>query len=465
MNFLKYSSIYLVSVVVSASALVAHPDHSSELRHWEKSSKDPDRIVLTWSGDPATTQSVTWRTSHDISEAYAEIALADPSSRFDLNSERYDAITSLLNIGDSDKNIDRTDHYHSVEFKGLEPDTLYAYRVGDGTKYWSEWIQFKTAKAERAPLKFLYFGDAQNGVLSHWSRIIRAGYKHAPDADFVIHAGDLINRAHRDFEWAEWFKAGGWIHASVPSIPVPGNHEYDELDNADKEAEKRLSLQWRPQFTLPVEDSLPEILAETVYTVRIQGVLIVALNSNREAEAQVAWLDKVLEEDDSDWRILTFHHPVFSSGKDRDNEARRALLKPIIDKHSVDLVLQGHDHTYARGHVPVRMSESRTPEVRTMYVNSVSGAKMYEFMKDGWEVYGSHGVELDRKAENTQFFQLISIDEDELVYEARTADGALYDRFALKKSKKGTKRLVNGGKQLPEERSFENTLPYNRKGF
>ena len=33
-------------------------------------------------------------------------------------------------------------NYHSVTFDNLEPNTLYAYRVGNG-KIWSEWIQFR----------------------------------------------------------------------------------------------------------------------------------------------------------------------------------------------------------------------------------------------------------------------------------------------------------------------------------
>ncbi len=37
----------------------------------------PDRIILTWAGDPATTQAVTWRTSTDVKQGLAEIAVAD----------------------------------------------------------------------------------------------------------------------------------------------------------------------------------------------------------------------------------------------------------------------------------------------------------------------------------------------------------------------------------------------------
>ena len=39
----------------------------------------PDRIILTWTGDPSRTQAVTWRTSTAVAKGLAEIAVAtDP---------------------------------------------------------------------------------------------------------------------------------------------------------------------------------------------------------------------------------------------------------------------------------------------------------------------------------------------------------------------------------------------------
>ena len=45
-------------------------------------------------------------------------------------------------------------------------------------------------------------------------------YQTAPNASFAIHAGDLVNNAHRDHEWAQWFKAGGFIHSQWTAIPA-----------------------------------------------------------------------------------------------------------------------------------------------------------------------------------------------------------------------------------------------------
>ena len=41
----------------------------------------PDRIVLTWRGDPAISQAVTWRTDTSIVRAVAEFAVANEAGR------------------------------------------------------------------------------------------------------------------------------------------------------------------------------------------------------------------------------------------------------------------------------------------------------------------------------------------------------------------------------------------------
>ena len=129
----------------------------------------PDRIVLTWTGDPATSQAVTWRTSTEVREALAEIAPAGPGPKFPENATTIPASSQALMT-----NLN-TAHFHTVEFKDLKPSTKYAYRVGDGVN-WSEWFHFTTASDQPEPFSFIYFGDAQNDVRSMWSRVIREAY-------------------------------------------------------------------------------------------------------------------------------------------------------------------------------------------------------------------------------------------------------------------------------------------------
>ncbi|GAA4418393.1 metallophosphoesterase family protein [Nibrella viscosa] len=441
---LQLTAILVLSLVDTCFGQAdTHPDRPVFHKRWTLPTDQPDRVILTFAGDPATQQSVTWRTDTTVRQAIAEIAVADASPNFYRTAQRLNAKTEKLDAA-AVKGAEVAANYHSVTFTGLQPGLLYAYRVGDGV-HWSEWFQFRTASREAKPFSFLYVGDAQNYILELWSRLIRAGFSKAPDARFIIHAGDLVSEAHSERQWHEWFTAGGWIHGMLPSVPVPGNHEYRAATAADEaNKESRLSVQWRHQFTLPLNG--PADLQETAYTFDYQGVRIVALNSNRQQEVQAAWLDSVLTKNPNKWTVVSFHHPVFSTAGERDNPRIRELWKPIFDKHGVDLVLQGHDHTYARGHSGptsqnvVAGMNTRDSRTGTVYVVSVSGGKMYDFKPDAWDKYDA---KLVRKAENTQLFQVIQVDGNTLRYQAFTTTGELYDAFDLVKgAKKGQNRFV-----------------------
>ena len=204
----------------------------------------------------------------------------------------------------------------------------------------------------------------------------------------MIHAGDLINNAHNDGQWGEWHGAGGWVNGMIPSIPTPGNHEYAPLQ---PDGPRTLSAQWRPQFTLPTNG--PAGLEETCYYVDYQGVRIISLNTEEKREEQVAWLDRTLANNPNRWTILTFHRPMYSVARGRDNAELRNLWVPIFDKYRVDLVLQGHDHAYARSKNLRSGKNVRDNESGTVYVVSVSGPKMYNLEQEEW---------MQRAAEDTQ---------------------------------------------------------------
>lgn len=362
---------------------------------------------------------VNWRTSVDVSKPRAEIAEAGDGPDFVKSAKEIKASSQTLKTDINEA------QFHTVQFDGLKPDTMYAYRVGDG-KNWSEWNQFRTASAGNEPLTFIYVGDAQTNIYSLWSRVIRAAYSDAPDTRFILHAGDLINRRERDAEWGEWFYGAGWINSKVPTVPVPGNHEYGRGPGGERE----VSTHWRPQFALP--ENGPSGLEETCYYSDIQGLRVIGLNSNEKHEEQAEWLEKVLANNPSRWTIITFHHPVFSASRGRDNKELRELWKPLFDKYKVDMVLTGHDHTYGRSNL-ISGNNVRADE-GTVYVVSVSGPKMYSLSKQDW---------MERGAARTQLYQVIRINGNTLQYESRTARGILYDAFELVKETGKANRLVN----------------------
>ncbi|MBY0586786.1 metallophosphoesterase family protein [bacterium] len=396
----------------------------------------PDRVILTWTKDPKTSQAVTWRTSPAVTKGIAQIAESTPNKDFVKTSKEVIATTQPL------KSKLFESHYHSAEFDGLKPATKYLFRVGDGTN-WTEWSQFVTASDQPEPFSFVYFGDAQNDIKEHWSRVIRESFTDAPKARFFLHAGDLINNASADDEWGDWHRAGGWANMMIPSVATPGNHEYEVRTNP---APPKYSLTpfWRAQFALPTNG--PAGLEETAYWMDYQGARIISLNSNENVTEQVPWLEGILADNPNKWTIVTFHHPIYSAAPKRDNPIIRKNWQPIFDRFHVDLVLQGHDHTYARtgmvmGQNVAEGTTTQSGKSGTVYVVSVSGPKMYDLARNDRMV---------RAASNTQLYQIITVDGGELRYRAHLATGELYDAFMLKKNDKGPNELIEQVPATPE---------------
>jgi 3',5'-cyclic AMP phosphodiesterase CpdA len=211
---------------------------------------------------------------------------------------------------------------------------------------------------------------------------------------------------------------------------------------------RTLSRHWRPQFAFP-EQGAPSGLEEACYYIDYQGARIISLESNRRQPEQIAWLREVLKNNPQRWTILTFHHPIFSPANNRDNPELRAAWKPVFDEFKIDLVLTGHDHSYARSgdisgrggsvNIPAGYNQAYDPRIGTVYVVSVSGPKMYN-------VTTEFAV---RSAEDTQLYQIIKVGPDEIEYEARTATGRIYDAFVLKKRPGRANELIE---TLPPER-------------
>ncbi len=384
----------------------------------------PERIVLNLTTDPATEMAVTWRSAPGTA-GQVQYARATNSPDYVKSPMTQAATTDDATLPVREDPAFRA-AYHSAVLKGLDPDAVYAYRVGDGT-HWSEWFQFRTAKKEAAPFRFIYMGDMQNNILSEASRTLRMAFRQAGDAAFVIHAGDLVNRHDSDAEWGEWFASGGFLYAQTPQMPTPGNHEYVKDESA--RAGSSITGQWRRQFTLP-DDGPADVPAgrETNWYTDYQGLRLISIDSmqvDRDEKARkaiVKWLDGLLANNPNRWTVMFLHFPLFSSEPGRDNPKVRAALKPLIDKYRVDLVLQGHDHGYARGAVgpdgPAADDQGAT------YAVSVAGPKMYDVASLPWA---------RKSASRTQAYQVIDVAPNELTYRAYTATGEDLDKVVLRK--------------------------------
>jgi 3',5'-cyclic AMP phosphodiesterase CpdA len=167
-------------------------------------------------------------------------------------------------------------------------------------------------------------------------------------------------------------------------------------------------------------------MEEKSYFFDYQGVRFIMLDAQAKLEEQAIWLDSLLSKTKNLWKIVAFHEPIFSFGRGRDQKETRNAFMPIIDKYSVDLVLTGHDHVYARSYKLRNGKIVSAKQKGTVYVISQSGGKSYPLNTKYSEL-------MQKTATNIQLFQTISINNRKLTYKSFTVTGKLFDAFELTK--------------------------------
>jgi hypothetical protein len=380
------------------------------------SSGQPDHVILTWDGDPKTTQAIQWRTSPRTGRGYVRYhKKADANALAHVKPKVVQVRARTEKIHDSYLVNDPVVSHHTVSLRGLEPGTTYVYTAGAG-RHWSVPAEFTTAPDRTEPFSFIYMGDAQNG-LDRWGSLLQHAYRTRPDAAFYIMAGDLVNRGAERDDWDSLFYNARGIYGRRQLVPVLGNHEYQG---------GKPSMYLR-LFQLPTNGPVT-IDPEKAYSFTYGNALFVVLDSNLDPETQTAWLDEQLGSSKATWKFVVYHHPAYSSGPERDNTKLRKLWTPIFDKHKVDMALQGHDHAYLRTYPMHGEKRVKSPAEGTVYIVSVSGTKMYKQDPRDYTEFGMTNV-------STYQVLDIQISGDRLVYRAYDIDGKLRDELIIEKKR------------------------------
>jgi 3',5'-cyclic AMP phosphodiesterase CpdA len=133
---------------------------------------------------------------------------------------------------------------------------------------------------------------------------------------------------------------------------------------------------------------------------------------------QLSWLEKSLEESGSAWKIVYFHHPLYSSGAAHGSDVQlRSLLEPLFVKYHVSLVLSGHDHFYERV----------KPQKGILYFVVGGSAKLREG--------NAHRADFTAKAfDSDNSFMLMEIDKDTLYFQTISRRNETVDEGSFQRS-------------------------------
>lgn len=97
------------------------------------------------------------------------------------------------------------------------------------------------------------------------------------------------------------------------------------------------------------------------------------------------WLEEQLKKSNARWKIVVLHHPLYSIKGSMNNLFQRTMFNPLVEEYGVDLVLQGHEHAYARMTAHGENGEAQAPvytvshcSPKTTTLSSTSGSTSSE---------------------------------------------------------------------------------------
>lgn len=261
-----------------------------------------------------------------------------------------------------------TGAYYSnkVTVTGLKEKTQYYYQVFQNGE-WKEAKPYKTGSA--STFSFLYVGDPQIGACKNqtsnegekltntdsnlaarndaynWNNILKNAVEDHSNVSFMVSAGDQVNYANNEREYAGYL--GAEALASLPVSTTIGNHD---------SGTEQYSLHYNNPNTFGFDETRytkGHTAAGSDYYYTYGNTLFIVLDTNNyNAATHRNVIKKAVEENkDAKWRVVMFHQDIYGSGldhSDSDGMILRTALTPIMDEFDIDVVLQGHDHTYSR---------------------------------------------------------------------------------------------------------------------
>ena len=359
----------------------------------------PRQIHLSVQGDAATSVTVTWITQNPKDTETHTVM-------YGLSPGEYTEVA----VGSSHKLPNELFGYvHEVELTDLEPNTTYYYISGDETGGLSAEHFFTTAPIGAQDFNFVIIGDM--GITFEAQKNLN--WIISEDPSFILHAGDLSYANGFTPQWDIWFEMLAPLAANVIYMPSIGNHEVEDL--------LRLSS-YLGRFALPNNERWYSYNWGNVHIISLDTQSLYIPGSN-----QLLWLEADLitagEDPSIDWIIVFFHKPPYSSSLSHGSDLFvRRFISPVLEAYGVDVVFNGHDHTYERTFpiydervVDTDPNEYHNPAGTIYVVTGGGGQSLYQTGSDYWTAYTEsiyHHVNVDIQAHSTLYLQAISNDGD-----------------------------------------------------
>jgi 3',5'-cyclic AMP phosphodiesterase CpdA len=251
-------------------------------------------------------------------------------------------------------------------------------------------------------LKFSVLGDFGTGAkvqyqLAEQMAKLRERFKYA----LVILVGDNLYGSERPQDFQKKFEIPykPLLDAGVTFFAALGNH-----DAREQRFYKRFNMGGKLYYSFSPK----------------ANIRFFALDSTYPEPEQIRWLQDALAGSKDEWKIVFFHHPLYSSGERHGSDLRlREVLEPLFIKHNVSVVLTGHDHFYERV----------KPQKGIAYFVVGSGGKLREGNIDRGSGITETGFDTDLA------FMAAEITGDQMYFQAISRTGQTVDSGVLTRRK------------------------------
>lgn len=474
-------NVFAYGETSASSTLFTDTQNISDYATWKDNvwNKKDDQGNLTGEGESYDSSRIILtpgKTAKDLGFAWYSQKKGEPAVKIGKKEDLSDAQefkgTATEINRSNQKNTYKASNKVTVE--GLfEENTTYYYSYTDDVKNpnWSEVQSYTTKKTTN--FQTILVGDPQIGASGsqgqgtaddiniavdtfNWNKTLEQAKITAPNASFILSAGDQIDYAGTDSSDGKNVRESEYAGFTYPALlrmlPLAttiGNHESKGTD-------------YKYHYNNPnSEDGLGSTNSGSDYYFSYGNVLFISLNSNnRNTVEHRELLKKAVESNpDAKWKVVMFHHDIYGSGQphsDTDGANLRSLFAPLMDEFGIDMCLTGHDHSYARSYlmadgtaIQYDDSVAINPE-GTLYIaaGSASGSKFYKLATTKQYYIAERS--------NTQIptFSTIDFSDESIVIKTYDYNGNKYaDDYTLYKTgeKVSMKDLIAQAKEIKND--------------
>lgn len=360
----------------------------------------PRLVHLGIMGDPRTSMVAQWRTADESTRASTiRFAKGENLSAAELTETREGVEFAYDSTGAVAPRM------HQAHLCNLEPGTAYSYQVGGtdvtGRASFSPVYTFHTAPDivahPDAEVVFGFVGDSRGGY-DVWNMLVDQLSSRSPD--LILFSGDMVTIGLTQFEWEDFFSRAERLFARVPFVSAHGNHEVNAINYFSQVAmpgdQENFGFDYGFAH-VTVGNDTPDDVAKLAGEFRTK----IDADMTRSESAR--------------WKIFMHHQPMFSASTRHGPSATlQDAWLPLVDKHHVDLVLNGHDHDYEVSKPMINKQVQATADNATVFVVAGgAGAELYDNGTDYWTLY----------SEKTYSAAIVNVRRDQMTMSAFRQDG------------------------------------------